>query len=497
MGNNIVLENLKPLDATFLAMQTDTAPVHVGAVPIYGNIPKSVSGASNYDSFSLMKALLEERLLSVDKFTYKLVRFPMDLVGPVWTKDNNFNIDNHIVKSSLKDPCDDKALSEFVSEIWETPLPANKPLWEFYLIDNYKQNRIAVVAKVHHSLIDGVSGANLFAKLLDLDPNVKFVPKLNEKQSRVSKRWLMKTTGILKDALLAPKLANQVAKGSASYFVNLPSSTFRVSKSMFSLISFYKSKSDNKPPTLFMAPKTSINKTVSKHRNFSFMTIKMDELFKIKTSYSVTINDIVLTLCTNSLRKYLLYINDPNVKPLTALMPISVRGEKEKDLIENQVSATVVYLPTDIEDIESQLKFVSTNATESKKLSSRVGDHLFLDISSVLPLNLQTLMAKSVYKLISTNKANPPANLIVTNVPGPQFKLYSNSIPLTNIIPIGALGEGITLCFAIFSYDGNLQISLLADPDAIAYPEELIKYLKETFKILSKRTNAKLKDENS
>ena len=481
MPQDTYVQNIKPLDATFLAMQTQTAPVHVGAVLIYGKQALESSNQEVFDSLSLLESLLREKLSSVEKFTFKLVRFPLDLFNPIWIKDPNFKIENHITRISLDPPYDSSALCNRIGEIWQSPLNLNRPLWHFYLIDNYLEDQIAVVAKVHHSLIDGVSGANLFVQLLDLDPIVKYVPKEQESNDDSRPSFIQE---IVKNITLAPKVMSQIAQFQTNYVINLPKTATKVFKSLNNLHKAYGAQAAKKPPLLFTAPRTSMNKAVSKKRTFSYVAFKMTDIVEIKNRFNVTINDVIMTICTNTLRNYLAETKEIPDSPLTALMPISIRDDSDKQIVDNQVSAGVVALPTNEPNILKQLQLVSQNAKNAKELSKTVGEKIFLDVATLLPINLQQIMAKSVYKLIASDTINPPANVIITNVPGPNFALYSNSIPLDNVIPIGALGQGIGICFAIFSYNDRINISILSDPNLISKPERIPTHLNRSFEKL-------------
>ncbi len=492
MPDNLNVKNLNPLDATFLAMQTETAPVHVGALLIYDKPKINSDEQINFDSLALLKTLLEEKLLKVDKFTFRLIRFPFDIFHPIWIKDLNFNINNHIKTVSLEAPYNDAKLNQLIGTIWESPLPENKPLWEFYLVENYLNDRIAVIAKVHHSLIDGVSGSNLFVQLLDLDAEIKVKPTTD---SAINNKIAPTTTvydHISQTIAYGPKIVSNILSNQVRYFSQLPTNAKKVSSSMNLLVKFYRSDAKSKPPLLFMAPKTPLNKPVSDSRSFSFKVFNIEEISQIKNHYGVKINDVIMTICSNALRNYLLKYSELPDSPLTAMMPISIRDESQKEMVDNQVSAAVVYLPTNESDIITQLKVVSANAQNSKNLSSTIGETIFMDVAALLPINIQQVLARSVYRLISSDKINPPANVIITNVPGPPFPLYSNSIPLENVIPIGALGEGLGLCFAIFSYNKYISISILSDPKMEIDIDCITDNLGSSFEALLNSVNVKV-----
>ena len=334
------MERLTGLDAAFLYLETPTHHMHVAMTMVLD--PTTMTGGY---SFEKVKSFIEKRLHLVPPFRRRLVNVPLNLHHPVWIEDPNFDIDYHIRRIGCPAPGGRRELAEMAAQIASSPLDRSRPLWELWVVEGLKQGRIGVVTKVHHSAIDGASGADLMVHLFALsadapDPEVvdpiepEHIPNEFEllRYAAVSKaRRTMSLPRLIGDTAGA---INRIAKGRRDPEVLVGAA----------------------PLT---APRTSWNGPLSTGRSVGFARVSLSDVKELKSAFGCTVNDVVLAICTGALREYMLARHDLPDAPLVATCPVSVRHDGEASL-GNKVSAMFATLPTNEPDVTARIRGIQS-----------------------------------------------------------------------------------------------------------------------------------------
>ncbi len=433
-------ERLTPADALFLHLENDNTHMHVASVTIF-------EGAVDY------QAALDEvsrRLHLVPRFRQKLAFVPFDQGRPVWVDDPHFNIEYHLRHTALPEPGDEEQLKRLVGRVMSQSLDRDKPLWEIWLVDKLVGDRFAMIAKTHHCLVDGVSGADLTAVLLDLSPEP---PKL-ETQPWTPKQQpspMTMLTDALRERLTEPVEIARVARAA-----------FRTPRRVLKQgTEFLEAMGALAWAGLNPAPKTDLNTSVGPHRRVEFVRASLSDFKMIKNALGGTVNDVVLAVVSGALRRFLINRGvDTRGLELKAMVPVSTRAEGEAGALGNRVASMAAPLPVYEEEPALRLAIVKEAMNDVKSSKQAVGAEMIMSLSGFAPPTIlgQAARLQASQRLV---------NLLVTNVPGPQFPLYSQGHKLVDLFPIAPLGSNQALNVAVMSYDGHLGFGLLADYDAI------------------------------
>jgi diacylglycerol O-acyltransferase len=452
------MQQLSGLDASFLYFETPHTPMHIGSIQIYDQtaLPGGVQG------FKDILRHIEQRLHAARTFRQKVVNVPFGLDHPYWIEDRDFDLEFHVRHIRLPQPGDWRQLCIQVARLHSRPLDLSKPLWEFTVIEGLDaveglpQGCYAIVSKVHHACIDGVSGVDMIEAIHDLDPDNPHVrpsdrpwhgepdPNPLELLARAS----------INNALQPFRLA-EVAARSLPAFGRF---TQGVAQRRFSA---------TKP-----VPRTRFNASVSAHRVVEGRSFDLDEIRAIKASVpGATINDVVLTVCGGALRAYLEAKNELPDISMVAMAPISVRSTDQRGSMGNQVAAMTVAIGTHIADPLERLTAVHADAMASKEMTQAVGAKLMTDYSQFIPSTTAALAARMYTNLGIANRTNPIFNCVITNVPGPQVPLYCAGARMVAHYGLGPLFDGMGLIFPVVSYCGRITISVTACREMLPDPE--------------------------
>ena len=433
-------ERLSPADAMFLHLEDDNTHMHVASVTIF-------DGSVDY------QAAIDEvtrRLHLVPRFRQKLAFVPLGLERPQWVDDPHFNIEYHLRHTALPEPGDEEQLKRLAGRIMSQPLDRSKPLWEIWLIDKMVGDRFAMISKTHHCLVDGVSGADLTAVLLDL---TEVPPKLE------AQPWTPHA------APSSAELFAEAIRERTTQPVEIARGFRRAVRAPRRLL---QNTSDALQAVgalawagLNPAPKTVLNVPVGPHRRVEFVRASLEDFKRIKNVLGGTVNDVVLAVVSGSLRRFLISRGiDTRGLELKAMVPVSTRAEEEKGALGNQVTSMAAPLPVYEEEPALRLAIVKESMKDVKSSKQAVGAQMVMDLSGFAP---QTILSQAA-RLQASQRV---VNLLVTNVPGPQFPLYSQGHKLIDLFPMAPLGSNQALNVAVMSYNGQLGFGLLADYDAI------------------------------
>jgi diacylglycerol O-acyltransferase len=466
------MQQLSAMDASFVYLETPHTPMHIGSVGIYD--PATAPGG--FVRFKDILAFIQSRLGGARSFRQRLVRVPFDLDHPYWIEDPEFDIEYHVRHIALPKPGDWRQLCIQVSRLHSRPLDLTKPLWEFTIVEGLDNVEglppgcFALVSKVHHAAIDGMSGVEMSAAIHDLD--AEMTPRDG------ADGWSPENMPHVADLLVR------------SYFNSLAQPLKVVETIGRSLPGMAKlgtqvSKGDVSVRNARPAPKTRFNGKVSAHRAWDAVPFKLSDIRAIKEAVpDATVNDVILAIVGGALRRYLLSRGELPRDTLTAMAPISVRGEGEKGALGNLVSAMVVGLGTTVEDDRERLRYVHQEAINSKALTNAVGAKNLSDYSKLMPSALAGLGARLYSRVGLANAHSPVFNCVVTNVPGSRVPLYFAGARMVAMYGTGPIFDGMGLINTIYSYGPTIAISFTADREQMPDPAAYADALRETFAAL-------------
>jgi diacylglycerol O-acyltransferase / wax synthase len=436
-------DRLTPIDASFLHQERQASHMHVGAVVIFEGPPIP------HEEFV---AGLESRLHLVPRYRQKLAFPRFEMGRPFWIDDPNFNLDYHVRHTALPAPGSEEQLRQLVGRIFSQRLDRSKPLWETWLVQGLSDNRFALISKTHHALVDGVAGVDLSTVLFDLTP-VPPEPDGDEDgwtpQPEPSQAELV-AEGI-KGMLRAP---TDLA-GRAIGALQRPTKTVEGARETVEALA------EVAWAGLNPAPEVPLNTPIGPHRRVWWVRSRLDDFKEIKNALGGTVNDVVLTVVSGALGRWL---RSRGVRTegleLRALVPVSIRSEDEQGTLGNRIAAMRGPLPVYARDPIERLRIVREAMQGLKESKQALGAEVIAGVERFAP---PTLLAQASRLNFSTRLFN----LIVTNVPGPQFPLYLMGREMQEIVPIAFLPEDHALAIAVMSYNGKVDFGLLGDYDAM------------------------------
>jgi diacylglycerol O-acyltransferase / wax synthase len=449
-------DRLSPIDASFLHQERQASHMHVGALAVFEGPPPSredfVEG-------------FESRLPLVPRYRQKLAVPPFEMGRPFWVDDPCFNLDYHVRHTALPAPGSEEQLRQLLGRIFSQRLDRSKPLWETWLVQGLEDNRFALISKTHHSLVDGISGVDISTVLFDLEP-VPPEPAAEEDSwtpSPEPSRAELVAEG-LKGLVRTPfDLAGRTVGA-----LQRPGSTVeRVREAVEGI-------GEVAWAGLNAAPDVPLNVPIGPHRRVWWVQGKLDDFKQIKNALGGTVNDVVLAVVAGALGRWL---RSRGVRTegleLRALVPVSIRAEHEHGALGNRIAAMRGPLPVYATDPVERLEIVREAMKDLKESKQAQGAETIAGLQNFAP---PTLLAQASRINFSTRLFN----LIVTNVPGPQFPLYLQGREMQQIVPIAFLPEDHALAIACMSYNGKLDFGLLGDYDAMPDIDRFGELLEET-----------------
>jgi diacylglycerol O-acyltransferase / wax synthase len=439
-------DRLTAVDASFLHQEKQASHMHVGAVLVFDGPPPS------REEFLEQ---LEARLHLVPRYRQKLAFPPFGIGSPLWVDDPRFNIDYHVRHTALPKPGSIEQLRLLAGRIFSQRLDRSKPLWETWLVQGLERGEsgscFALITKTHHSMIDGIAGVDLASVLFDLEP----VPRDVEPEAP----WVPRPEPSGAD-LVAESVKGyaQAPLGAADRVVSAVRDPMRALRGVREAA---EGLGEVAWAGLNPAPETPLNVPIGPHRRIYAVSSRLDDFKAIKNALGGTVNDVVLTVVSGALRRWL---RSRGVRTegleLRALVPVSIRAEEQRGEVGNRIAAVRGPLPVYVDDPIERLRIVREAMEGVKSSKQALGAEVISGLSDFAP---PTLLAQASRLNFSTRLFN----LIVTNVPGPQFPLYMLGRELQELVPIAFLPENHALAIAIMSYNGNAHFGLLGDYDAM------------------------------
>lgn len=457
---------LTGMDASFLYLETPTQPMHISGLAIYDQ--STAPGGSV--RFKEIVANVADRMRPLPAMTRRLQQVPFSLDHPYWISDGNFDPEFHIRHIALPSPGDWRQLCILISRLHARPLDRARPLWELYIIeglDNVEgvpKGSFAMFSKTHHAAIDGASGMEMFSAIHDLTQEYKPVreptPIPADPQPSKAKLLLRAQLNNIKKPFHFVSVARNTVPGLASALSRLRKGELTRVKDI---------------------PRTRFNAKVSAHRVFEATRFPLRDIKAIKNSIpGATVNDVALTIVGGALRKYLDHHGELPEQSLAAMAPINVRSDKD-ETGGNIVSSMTVRLRSDIAEPLQRLTAVHESTRNAKELSRAVGAKTMAEYTEFLPSMLTAQAARLSSSLGLTQRISPVFNCIITNVPGPQFPLYSTGCKLVANYGTGPITDGVALFHVVGSYDGDMSISAVSCRDIMPDPAFYRQCLDDSF----------------
>jgi len=436
------LDRLTGLDASFLHLERHGAHMHVGSCLIFdGPAPE----------YSQLVAHVASRLDAVPRYRQRLAEVPFGQGRPVWVDDPFFNIGYHVRHKALPAPGDDAQLTRMCGRSFSTQLDRGKPLWEISLVEGLADGRFALIGKTHHALIDGVSGVDITAVLFDITPEPQDRPRPSSwSPSPLPSQAELLTDALLERATVPAEIARSVRAGLRTPVKAVEAVATRIG-AIGSLAA-----AGAEP-----VPDTPLNVEIGHHRRFLWTSASLRDVKDVKDALGGTVNDVVLTAVAGALGSHFRSRGFPTRDlVLRAMVPVSVRPDQDRGALGNQVAAMWAPLPVGETDPVRRLAAVTEGMAHVKESGQAVGAKALTELAGFAP---QTIMSQAA-RLVPRQRF---FNLVVTNVPGPQFPLYLMGRQLRHIYPMVPLAERQALGIAVMSYDGRLDFGLNGDWDAM------------------------------
>ncbi len=443
-------ERLSGLDASFLYMETPTLHMHVAMTAVFD--PATVPGGY---SFRRLRQLISERIPLAPVFQRRLVEVPFRLGHPVWVDDPAFDIDNHLRRAALPSPGGMRELAEFAADVDSRQLHRDRPLWEMWIVEGLEDGHVALVTKMHHSTIDGVSGAELLGILFDLEP---------DPPPRSDPHPATPVDGRIPSG---PELMSQAVVARLVRPFEMTRTAVRTAQNVFGVTRLRSREGGGRAALPLTAPRTSINVAVTARRRVAFTATSLADVKQLKNAMGVTVNDVVLAVCTGALRRYLEAGDELPEIPLVSVVPVSVTPDVAELKGSNKVSAMFVQLPSHEPDPLRRIELIHEGTKGAKAEHRALGADTLQNWAEHATPNVFALAARFYTRMRLAERHRPVANLVISNVPGPDFPLYFGGAEMLAGFPLGPVMDGMGLNITIMSYRGVLYWGLVADARAV------------------------------
>jgi WS/DGAT/MGAT family acyltransferase len=446
-----MMRPLEGMDAAFLSLETPTTPMHVGAVLVMDPPEGTRSLFSPSTRYAQIRRVIGQRLHLVAPLRQRALRVPFGLHHPVWVDDPDFELDDHLTRASLPEPGGQPELDAFVASAMSRPLDPDRPLWEMYVVEGLEGDRIALVAKIHHAILDGVSGASVLAAFLDLTPRSRVV--------ELPPEW--KPDPLPSNA--------QMLRHAATSLVRQPGqalTTIHDGVEALADLGMHNrdlaGRGEQPPPGFFAAPRTSINGAVSNRKRYAGLSVPLEDVRLVGRVFEATVNDVILACVSGGLRRLLAGRDEYPEGSLVAMVPVSTRPDGRGEELGNQVSGMLVSLASDVDDPVARLDAISESARVAKEQEKLHRGRFVGDLAQIAVPLLTTRVARAVAGTRLFDKMRPPFNLVVSSVRVPDLTLFCAGSRVVNIFPVGPMAAGIGLNVTAFSYLDRVAFGMLS-----------------------------------
>jgi len=463
------VERLTGLDGAFLALESPTTHLHILGAMVFD--PSGVPGGLG---FRQIRTWVGDRVPLVPPFRMRTAEVPFGFRHPAFAEDPDFDLDFHVRRAGLPAPGGREEFAALVADIASRPLDRRRPLWEFHVVEGLEHGRIGLVSKVHHAIIDGVSGAEVLAAFFDITPDPTPRPLFGGHPGRrrpevsVDHEEGHGTPGRDRsgEEWVPPPLPGELdriwhALGELpSQLEAVARTVTRTVRTARVLVGRNREQTGVLPPSPFEAPRTSLNRAISPQRRVAFADLPLADIRRIGEVLGGTTNDVVLTATAGALRAFLASRGESPERSLVALVPVSVRTEEERDSLGNRVSGMLVSLATGVSDPVARLGRIRAGMGIAKEQNRDIDPEVFSSWAEAAFPAVATRVSRLVTNLRLFDRVAPLCNLIVSNVPGPGIPLYLAGARLVSLHPIGPIMEGVGLNVTVFSYCDTVHVGV-------------------------------------
>jgi WS/DGAT/MGAT family acyltransferase len=442
-------DRLSPLDASFLHVEDDVSHMHIGSIAVFeGPQPP----------FADLVDMVESKLDLVPRYRQRVRFVPLELGRPVWVDDEHFNLEYHLRHTALPSPGGETELRKLVGRVMSQQLDRARPLWEIWVVEGLEDGKWAMVSKTHHALVDGVSGTDLLAVIMDLSPDAERPAQPSEWTPRPAPSGLELMVDALENMVRSPYEQMRALRAQTRMVRRVLGYATEVAGGLVALGGLVR-------PT----PLSSLNGPLGPHRRYAWASTSVDDIKQVRKALGGTFNDVVLASITNGFRELLLTRDEDVERVVRTLVPVSVRprdasGKAVGDgTFENKVSAMFAELPVELEDPVLRLHAISEQMKDLKESKQALAGEALTSMSGFAPPMLLSLGMR-----LATRAGQRNVNTVTTNVPGPQFPLYAAGRRMLRAFPYVPLAGQVRLGVAIFSYDGEVNFGITGDYDSTA-----------------------------
>ncbi|WP_205697958.1 wax ester/triacylglycerol synthase family O-acyltransferase [Conexibacter sp. SYSU D00693] len=480
------MRQLTSLDAQFLAMEGPTTYGHVSGLAVYD--PSTAPGGRL--EVGDVCHLVGERLHLLEPFRWKLAEVPFGLDDPYWVEDEDFDLDFHIRESAVPPPGDDRKLAQVVQRICARPLDRSRPLWEIYVIHGLQGGRVALLTKIHHAAVDGMSGAEVLSALLDLEPEGRELPPKPDRWGEPKPGQLEMLGRGLLAAPRHPVRALRALPRAAANLEDLPAAgALPGVRQAGRAVTRFRRALPGAPELELLdseatrAPKTRFNDRITPHRRFAMRSISLERVKAVKNAMGVKVNDVVMAMCASAVRELLIDLGELPEEPLVAMVPLSVRTDEQMGTYGNRISAMFVPLPTDVDGAEERLLAAHRSMSGAKDRHRAVPADILQDVTRTLPPAVFARATRLTTRLGALGRLRP-CNLVISNVPGPPIPLYCAGARLEAHFPVSVITDGVGLNITCMSYRDHIDFGIVVDRDQLDDPWPLVDALEHALEDL-------------
>jgi diacylglycerol O-acyltransferase len=445
------MRQLSGLDSVFLNLETNAVPMHIGGLTVLD------PGSAKDFGFDAVRRLIESRLHLLPMFRRRLVESPLNLDLPYWIEDPEFDIEHHVRHRALPRPGDDAQLADFICDVMSTRLDRSMPLWRAYYVEGLSGGRVALLTKIHHACVDGVSGAELLSVLLDLTPVPREVaPPETPWEPDPIPSPIELATSTARSLVARPREALRLLRETVPFL-------FSAGRAALAHRRARAEAGDEPAPEdreVGAAPRMRFNTTITARRSFGFRSLPLADFKLVKNAFGTSVNDVVLCICAGALRRWLQDKHELPDASMVAAVPVSVRTEAEKGTQGNKVTMARTALHTEIEDPVERLRCLSRRMDKVKKSFRATPARRMMDWVNV-PSPVLLAQAARLYENFSIQDyVYPPYNLVISNVPGPPQPLYLAGARVMANYPVSIPYHGLAFNITVMSYLDSLDFGL-------------------------------------
>ncbi|MBY0279492.1 wax ester/triacylglycerol synthase family O-acyltransferase [Candidatus Binatia bacterium] len=451
-------DRLSALDNSFLMFEDGCSHMHVASTATFDAGPLATPDGGL--DIERIREFIAGRLHRIPRYRQKLAWVPVEN-QPVWVDDERFNLAYHVRHTSLPKPGDDRQLKRLSARIASQQLDRGKPLWEVWFVEGLEGNRFAMISKVHHCMVDGVSGVDLLEVLLDVRPDAP-----REEAPLYIPRGVPSAYELLRDEILdrvtAPlQVLGRVLRDPRGVVEDVVESVKALGETVFE--------------GMKLPSETPVNQEIGPYRRFDWVTFDVEQVKEVKNALGGSLNDVVLATVAGAMRRFLARRRvDPGALTFRVMVPVSVRSTSERGTLGNKVAAWMADLPIGEPDATRRYARVCETTSRLKHSKQAMGAEILTRVTDWTPSTLLALGARLAHRGL-------PFNLVVTNVPGPQVPLYLLGARMQEIYPLVPLFARLGLGIALFSYAGRLHWGFNADWDVVPDLHDVVRVLEESF----------------